>query len=220
MMKADTKIYENIMDKLKFATPNLRAEHITLSVDNGLVTLSGSVHSFLEKKITEKVVKNIYGVKGVANDIKVHFFTEDDCAKDTDLLSAASKAIELNWQIPYKAVQVVVRDGAIELTGEVDWWYQRNLAYKAVSKLRGVKKIDNLIKIKTSVSAKNVKDEITKEFHRNAQIDAQKINVLIENGNEVILKGKVASFAEIEEAERAAESIEGVAIVKNELRIA
>ena len=72
----------------------------------------------------------------------------------------------------------------------------------------------------TSVSAKNVKDEITKEFHRNAQIDAQKINVLIENGDEVILKGRVASFAEIEEAERAAESIEGVAIVKNELRIA
>ena len=76
----------------------------------------------------------------------------------------------------------------------------------------------NLITVKPRVTATDLKKKIQDALVRNAQIDADRITVEVE-GNKVILKGSVRSYAEKQEAERVAWLAPGVAAVENRIVI-
>jgi osmotically-inducible protein OsmY len=42
-----------------------------VAADNGIVTLTGQVHHCTENVAAEDAAKEVFGVKGIANDIKV-----------------------------------------------------------------------------------------------------------------------------------------------------
>jgi osmotically-inducible protein OsmY len=73
-----------------------------------------------------------------------------------------------------------------------------------------------LIKIKPRVKPYDIKRKIQKTFQRNAEVDAKQI-IIEANGSEVVLKGKVRSWAEREEAERGAWRAPGVTKVEDHI---
>jgi osmotically-inducible protein OsmY len=69
-MKTSAQLYADVMDKLKFE-PSVDVSDITIRVDGEVVTLGGTVGSLFEKHAAERAVKNVSGVKGIANELHV-----------------------------------------------------------------------------------------------------------------------------------------------------
>jgi osmotically-inducible protein OsmY len=119
-----------------------------------------------------------------------------------------------------RAAQLVVEDEWIDLKGNVDYQYQKDAAGDAVRVLKGVQGIRNFIIVTpSSISPRDIKEKIEKALERAAQVDAQQITVETEGGK-VTLHGDVKTWAEREEAERAAWGAPGVFEIKNNIRIA
>lgn len=206
----DDEIRESVLGEFKW-DPKITSGDIAIAVKDGVVTLSGFASSYWEKKTAESVAKRVYGVKGVANDIKVKFpFTRTD----PEIARDAVHKIESDVSIPSEGIKLTVKDGWITLEGEVDWQYQKAAAESAVKTLRGVTGISNNIKIRLSVSATDVQNKIEEALRRSAELDARRISVEV-HGSMVSLFGSVRSWAEREEAERAAAAAPGTIQVNN-----
>jgi osmotically-inducible protein OsmY len=215
-MKTSAELKTDVMDELMFE-PSVDETGIGVAVHDGVVTLSGHVKNYAEKMAAERAVKRVDGVQGIANDLAVQLwpgFQHDD----TDIAQAAVHALRWNTWLPENSATVTVKDGWVTLEGSMPWQYQKQEAMLAVQHLRGVKGVINQIVVKPSLQASQVERKIQSAFQRTASLDARKVHVETA-GSVAILRGTVRSWAEHEDAERAAWSVPGVTAVRNELEI-
>jgi osmotically-inducible protein OsmY len=216
-MRTDSELQRDVLDELNWE-PSTDAADIGVSVDNGVVTLHGTVKSLSQKWTAERVAQHIEGVRAVTDELEVKL-PGDALRSDADIAAAALNALDWNVSVPPGQIKLLVENGWITLEGNVEYRYQKEAAEDAVRNLAGVKGITNLVIIKPRVSPTDVKYEIYKALERAAQIDAQKISVLASDGT-VVLSGNVRSWAEREDAERAAWAAPGVHDVRNDIQIA
>lgn len=215
-MRLDEDIKRDVEDELR-SDPALDASGIAVAVKNGVVTLTGYVRSFRQRRRAEEDAKHVVGVVGLANDLEVripliHRRPDPEIARDA--IEAIKRELPYSWE----NIKIVVEDGWITLEGEVEWQYQRRRAEEAVEDVRGVTGVVNKIEVRPRVAPVEIKRRIEEALRRAAEIDASHIAVEA-NGSEVILRGTVRSWAERERAEQAAWSAPGVAKVDNRIRV-
>ena len=210
----DQEIQADVMAELRW-DPSVPANEIGVVVKDGVVTLTGTVDTYMKKWRAEEVAHHVNGVIAVANDIQVRSIGE---RTDSDIAAAAVHALSWNSMIPQGKIHVTVDKGWITLKGEVEWQFQRQEAERAVRGLFGVKGVSNLITVKPAATPSDLKKKIQDALVRNAQLDAAGITVEVE-GTKAILRGKVRSWAEREEAERVAWLAPGITSVDNQISI-
>jgi osmotically-inducible protein OsmY len=216
-MKTDSQIQQDVSAELKWE-PSVHAARIGVEVKNGIVTLAGQVDSYAEKWNAERAAQRVSGVRAIAVELKVHLA---DLSKRTDGDIAASVENVLEWTstLPAGAIKVMVENGWVTLSGEVNWQYQRLAAVDSVRYLLGVVGVSDQITIKPSVSVSAVKADIESALKRTAIADAKKISVQV-NGADVTLTGTVHNWAEREAATNSAWNTPGVRNVVDKLTLA
>ena len=215
-MRSDSDIRRDVEGELRW-DPDIDATDIAVTVNNGVVTLAGFVRSFMQKYQTEADAKRVAGVVAVANDIEIRLPGVGE-RPDPEIARDAIQRIKSELPFAWDKIRVVVKSGWVTLEGEVEWNYQRGRAEAAVRRVRGLKGVTNSIEVKPHVAPSEIRRKIEDALRRAAEIDASRITVETV-GSEVILRGTVRSWAERQEAERAAWWAPGVSKVDNRIII-
>ncbi len=211
--KSDAEISSDVAIELLW-DPRVTSSHINVNSDRGIVTLSGTVPHYFEKKSAEHAAQRVGGVKAVADELEVKGIFDKS---DADIAEAALNALRWNYSVP-DDIKLAVDSGLITLNGKVDWDYQRQSAKEAVEGLLGVRGVSNHIELKSKPQTKDIKIRIEDALKRSAEVEGKNIDVSI-NGDKVTLSGNVHSHAESEDARFAAWMAPGVMKVENNIVI-
>jgi osmotically-inducible protein OsmY len=68
----DKLLRQDVIDELNFA-PNIDAADIGVAVSKGVVTLSGHVGSYAQKLAAERAVRQVKGVRAIAEEIEARY---------------------------------------------------------------------------------------------------------------------------------------------------
>jgi osmotically-inducible protein OsmY len=215
-MKTDNELQKAVHDELLFE-PAVTATDIGITAKNGVVSLVGTVKSYAEKWAAERAAERVIGMHALAKELKVKLPT-DWRRSDEDIAAAGLSALKWDVQVPEDRITAEVEDGFVTLKGTVDWDYQRQAAARDVRQLTGVINVTNEIKLAPKASPEQVRTKIESALQRSACSDARRIKVDADGGR-VTLTGEVHSWAEREDAERAAWSTPGVVVVYDEIRV-
>ena len=213
---SDIQLRQNVLDELEFE-PSIDAAHIGVTVDDGVVTLTGHLSSYAEKIAAEEAVRRVKGVRAIAEEIEVRYPGQKQTSDD-EIAKRALNILQWDTFLPHENIRLTVHKGLVTLTGEVQWYFQKSGAEKAIRKLSGVTGVVNDITIKPAVRVADIKSKIENALKRHAEVEAEGIQITVLS-DEVTLNGKVESWDERQAVISAAWSAPGVRLVEDHLTI-
>lgn len=211
-----TDLQREVIDELEWE-PSLDHSKIGVTVENGVVVLSGHVRTLAERQVAEQAAKRVRGVRTVANELEVQL-APTSLRDDVQIASAARHALQWNVVVPDERIKVAVSAGWITLEGDVTFEYQRRAAEAAVAHLVGVRGVTNRVVVRPQVTSTDVRRNLNRALHRYAQLEAEKVKPDLADGK-VTLTGRVRSWSERDVIENAAWSTPGVSVVENRLEV-
>jgi osmotically-inducible protein OsmY len=213
-MSQDRRLQESVLAELSWE-PSLTAAHIGVTAQNGVVTLTGHVGNFAEKRAAETAAGRVKGVAAVAEEIEVRL-PDDRRRGDAEIAAAALELLAWDVSVPRDAITVKVEKGWITLTGQVDRQFQRDAAEQDVHRLFGILGVSNETTIKPTADGTSISEDIKLALHRSWFFDPSKLSI-DEDGGSVRLAGTVRSPSERARAVAAAWGAAGTTDVVNDI---
>ncbi|EGF89947.1 putative phospholipid-binding domain protein [Asticcacaulis biprosthecium C19] len=215
-MAYDTDLKQNVLDELNW-TPNVNGAHIGVTAHDGVVTLTGHVESYSEKHDAEHAVRRVKGAKAIANEIEIKLANSAK-RDDEDIARAALNVLSWDGNVPTDAIKVAVSKGWVTLSGQVEWYFQKEAAAQDIRRLMGVIGVSNEATVKPKVNTAAIAENIAFALDR-SWFDTKRIKVKADGGK-VTLTGAVETWSDWQEASEVAWAAEGATSVENKIVIA
>ncbi|MCF7837628.1 MAG: BON domain-containing protein [Candidatus Marinimicrobia bacterium] len=225
--RADKEIDEDIDDALRW-DPVTESWELTASVDNGIVTLTGTVDSWQEAQLAATVAKGVRGVKGVANNIMVDYKTD---RPNREIQEEVAATLRWDLYVDDGLIEVSVDNGHVALTGTVGSLAEKNRAYSKAW-VAGVKSVDNSglnvkgwardARLRTGKyiarSDAEIKAAVNDALVYDPRVVSYKIDVE-STGGYVTLRGTVDNLRAKRAAAQDARNVVGVWSINNKLKV-
>jgi osmotically-inducible protein OsmY len=220
---SDNNLRAEIMNK---ALNKSKFKNVQVTVQNGIVKLTGTVDVFDTKEDADKRVHRIKGVKAVDNEIEV----AGPEIPDGQLQQKLVKAIQYDrvgyGTTPFNAISVNVQGGVVTLSGHAYGPVDADSAVAVAANTKGVKDVINEIQVDpVSPMDDRIRFAVFRavygfpSLNKYAIDPAKPIRISVQNGN-VTLYGVVDSQADKDAAGIRANSVPGVFHVTNDLQVA
>ncbi|MFJ7288604.1 BON domain-containing protein [Curtobacterium sp. NPDC098951] len=197
--RPDDEVKADVEEELDW-TPGIEAAGIGVAVEDGVVTLTGQVGSHAERVQAARPALRVTGVRGLAEELDIR---GPSVHTDADIASAVRAALDADASVPSDTVDVQVRDRIVTLTGSAHWYFQRLAAVRDAERVDGVQFVLDRLELTPRPSAPDTEERIRQAFVRNAELDADRIDVAVD-GTTVTLTGTARTWAERRQAEIAA----------------
>jgi osmotically-inducible protein OsmY len=135
--KDDNDIAAEVVNAFKWNW-QIPSDKVKARVEKGWVTLEGELEWKHQSDAATSAVKDLLGVAGVSNNIKIKS-TAEDVIEKADI----ENALERNWSVSAQDIQVKVSGQKATLTGTVDSWYQKDEAGRIAWKAPGVWSVED-----------------------------------------------------------------------------
>jgi osmotically-inducible protein OsmY len=217
VVRSDESIHQNVLRELHWDS-RVDDTEVGVEVDQGVVTLTGTVESYAKKLAAQAAAHRVRGVLDVANDIRVKV-PGSPGRTDTEIAQAVRHTLVWDVLVPDTRITSTVADGWVTLAGSVDWLREREDAERAVRHLHGVHGVQNTLVVRPpTVQPERVREVIEDALERGAAHEAKHIQVRVSDGV-VTLTGHVRSYAEKRAVMGAVSHAPGVHTVQDHLRI-
>jgi osmotically-inducible protein OsmY len=219
MKQTDAEIQRAVLRELERDT-RVEQTEVGIEVDEGVVTLAGTVTSWAKRHAAQEAAHRAAGVLDVANDIEVT--PVDALARtDTEIAHAVRRTLEWDVFVPDQRIQSTVSKGWVTLEGEVDFWHEREEAERAVRTLVGLRGVTNRIRLSGGPArggSGEVRASIQEALARHAERVASRIELTVTDGK-VTVVGRVASWAEKQAVLDGARSAPSIEVVEDQLMV-
>lgn len=140
-LTADDEIAKRIVSSLKWNS-SVPTDVVQAKVENGYVTLTGTVNWHYQKAAADETVKNITGVRGVTNLVEIK-----PVVSPGDIRQRIESALKRDAELEAKRIQIKVTDSKVTLEGNVRNWSERQAVERAAWAAPGVASVVDHIRV-------------------------------------------------------------------------
>lgn len=217
MIRTDEQIKKDVVDQLYWDS-RVDASDITVTVEDGTVTLTGSVPSYQTRQATVDSTWRVASVSGVDNKLKIVYPEPETLPSDTQIRTNIKNSYRWNPDLRLQDIDISVENGWVTLEGTTDTYWKKLDAETEASSVRGVVGVTNKIAI---VPTKSITDELIAEdvidaLERNVRVSVDSVDVTVSDGK-VTLEGTVPTTTARNAAFNSALYTTGVLDVDNNL---
>lgn len=135
--KTDSEIAQIIMNALEWQS-SAQTDEVRILVEDGWVTVEGSVNWDFERKSVTKVIENIVGVKGINNNLKII-----NKPTSADIKNKILASFIRNASIDASKIEITTEGSKVTLSGSVNTWDEYEEAERSAWSTPGVSVIEN-----------------------------------------------------------------------------
>ena len=215
--RSDGEIRQDVLREIQWDSRMDRVE-IGVEVNNGVVTLTGTVDVERERLAAREAASRVIGVLTVTDEIQVR---SPEGLKRTDDDIARTVRLTLEWDpfLPDRKIRSAVSEGWVTLAGEVATPREKEDAERVVRVLAGVQGVHNHLTVAaTRVDPLFLRQSIEDALELQAEREAERISVNVE-GDTVTLEGKVRTWPEKNSVLGTVSHAPGVHEVKDRLSV-
>jgi osmotically-inducible protein OsmY len=224
--RSDAEVGQDVLKRLA-GSSTIASQGLGVSVQDGVVTLTGEVASWAEMRQAGLVAREVRGVRRVDNNLKVEAISEkrpDDRIRK-DVAATLTRDVYLTG-LP---IDVTVKKGVVVLKGTVGSVYEKKRAYEDAC-IDGVVEVkdaltvdpwsdDNVRVASPKITNDQLKQAVRDELYQDLRLlDPYAVHVAASSG-QVTLYGRIPTYHQKQVAERDAHDVVGVHWVKNLLTV-